>query len=379
MVSKKTIISRVLLLVLIILFCLALSGVVWALTSFPDFALHEFGPANPALSPSQRMVYAFRLFWNRDLLLKPVDPLGDQQEFKIELGETIGSIAERLEEEDLIPSANVFKLYLVYAGLDTTTQAGTYQLSPAMDSMTLAHALQDATPQEVEFIVLPGWRLEEVAASLPTSGLQITQDEFIATAYRPELLANPAGLPLEGSVEGFLLPGSYRIPRDSSAKEMLNLTIAGFGEQVSQGMKIGFERQGLDLRGAVILASIVQREAVIEEEQPVIASVFLNRIAAGMKLDSDPTVQYAHGFIGDQGTWWKNPLSAEDLKILSPYNTYTSPGLPPGPICNPSLSALNAVAYPAETPYYYFRARCDDSSRHAFAVTYEEQLNNACP
>jgi UPF0755 protein len=98
-----------------------------------------------------------------------------------------------------------------------------------------------------------------------------------------------------------------------------------------------------------------------------------------MKLDSDPTVQYALGYNTAAATWWTNPLSASDLQFDSPYNTYLYPGLPPGPICNPGLSALNAVAYPAQTPYYYFRAACDGSGRHAFAQTYEEHLRNACP
>jgi UPF0755 protein len=118
---------------------------------------------------------------------------------------------------------------------------------------------------------------------------------------------------------------------------------------------------------------------MITEEQPMIASVFLNRLADGMKLDSDPTVQYALGFNLRQNTWWTNPLSTDDLGINSPYNTYQNTGLPPGPISNPSLSALRAVAYPADSPYYYFQAACDGSGRHEFARTYEEHLANSCP
>jgi UPF0755 protein len=98
-----------------------------------------------------------------------------------------------------------------------------------------------------------------------------------------------------------------------------------------------------------------------------------------MKLDSDPTVQYALGYNSTQNTWWTNPLTANDLQTQSPYNTYLNAGLPPGPIANPSISALQAVAFPAQTPYYYFRARCDGSGRHLFAATLEEQVKNACP
>jgi UPF0755 protein len=108
-----------------------------------------------------------------------------------------------------------------------------------------------------------------------------------------------------------------------------------------------------------------------------IASVFYNRMAAGMKLDSDPTVQYALGFNDRKNTWWTNPLTSTDVD--SPYNTYLYPGLPPGPIDNPGLEALQAVANPQSTPYYYFRAACDGSGRHNFARTYQEHLKNACP
>jgi len=144
-------------------------------------------------------------------------------------------------------------------------------------------------------------------------------------------------------------------------------------------LRVEFERRGLSLAEAVTLASIVQREAVVEDERPLVASVFYNRLAAGMTLGSDPTVQYALGYNLAQSTWWTNPLSIDDLQVYSPYNTYQVTGLPPGPICSPAISSLQAVAYPADSPYYYFRALCDGSGRHAFAVTYDEHLQNACP
>jgi UPF0755 protein len=112
---------------------------------------------------------------------------------------------------------------------------------------------------------------------------------------------------------------------------------------------------------------------------PLIASVFLNRLNADIKLDADPTVQYAVGYNAAQATWWTNPLSFEDLQLDSPYNTYLYAGLPPGPICNPSIDALRSVAFPAQTPYYFFRAACDGSGRHLFAETFDEHVNNACP
>jgi UPF0755 protein len=127
------------------------------------------------------------------------------------------------------------------------------------------------------------------------------------------------------------------------------------------------------------MASIVQREGVDPNEHSLIASVFYNRLAAGMRLESDPTTQYALGYNENQQTWWTNPLTYDDLAVNSAYNTYQVNGLPPGPISNPGLNALQAVAKPAQTPYYYFRAKCDGSGDHEFATTYDEHLQNACP
>ena len=176
-----------------------------------------------------------------------------------------------------------------------------------------------------------------------------------------------------------MLPGEYRLKRDIPLESFLATVLQQFDEQVPQDMRNAYKQHGLKLTEAVALASMVQREAMVEDEQPIIASVFYNRLAEGMRLESDPTVQFALGYDRKQATWWTNPLSSDDLQIDSPYNTYLNGGLPPGPICNPGISALRAVAYPGETPYYYFRARCDGSGRHSFAKTYQEHLQNACP
>jgi peptidoglycan lytic transglycosylase G len=148
---------------------------------------------------------------------------------------------------------------------------------------------------------------------------------------------------------------------------------------LTNNIRDGLDRQGLSIYQAVTLASIVEREAVHYDEAPMIASVYLNRLKIGMKLDADPTVQYALGYDAVNQTWWTNPLSVDDLKINSPYNTYATDGLPPTPISNPGLEALRAVAFPAETSYYYFSAKCDDSGYHNFAQTFQEHLQNLCP
>ena len=154
--------------------------------------------------------------------------------------------------------------------------------------------------------------------------------------------------------------------------------LEGFARRVDAETRQAFDQRGLSLLSAVTLASIVEREAALAEERPLIASVFLNRLAMGMKLQADPTVQHAMGLQPD-GSWWKSPLTATDLGTDSPYNTYVYAGLPPAPIANPGLASLRAVAFPAATPYYYFRTACDSTGAHLFAETFEEHLHNGCP
>jgi UPF0755 protein len=343
----------------------------------PALAERRFGPPSPSLGSLDRFEYSFRLLWYGGTLTQPLDPGGSEQPFLIEPGEGVPSIAIRLEEVALIRSASAFRDYLIYTGLDTSVQAGDYRLSPAMSMVDIARKLQDATPEQITFVILPGWRIEEIAASLSTSGLEISPQEFLEAAR-----SAPPGLdilPASASTEGFLYPDAYVLPRATTAEELVDEFVRNFSLHLTTDLREGFSRQGLDVYQAVTLASIVQREAVVEDERAQIASVFHNRLRANMKLDSDPTVQYALGFDPVRGTWWTNPLSAADLQIDSPYNTYIHTGLPPGPIANPSVSALRAVAFPAETPYYFFRARCDNSGLHDFSVTFEEHLQNGCP
>jgi UPF0755 protein len=361
---------------LFVLLVLGLIAIIGLALFIPAYAERVYGPSNPLLDSFTRLKYASLMLWYNNQLTMPVDRAGVEQEFVINPGESAASVAENLEGAGLVRSAASFRDYLVYNGLDTTIQAGTFHLSPAMPTIVIAKELQDATPEQITFVILAGWRLEEIAASLPTSGLAITPDEFMAAARAPrsDLDFIPAGA---GS-EGFLLPAKYILPRNISANDLVTLIVRNFALYLGPDLRQAIERQGLTVYEAVTLASMVEREAIVEEEMPLIASVFHNRLTAGMKFDSDPTVQYAIGWNPDQKTWWTNPLSLEDLQINSSYNTYLNIGFPPGPISNPSLAAIQAVAYPAQTPYYYFRALCDGSGKHAFAESFDEHVNNAC-
>ena len=346
----------------------------------PNQAERVFGPPAPELGAVDRLYLAAALLSKEKALTSPTDPDGPSQDFQVQFGEATALVIQRLHLADLIPDPEAFRRYLQYSGLDIGIQAGNYRLSASMTPLEIAQALQDATPSQVTFNILSGWRLEEIAQVLPTSGLSITPEAFLESASKlSEGFLFSASMPPGASLEGFLLPGSYTFERTASLESFIHTFLTAFENRLSLDLQRGFARQGLDIFQAVTLASIVQRESILEVEMPLIASVFYNRLEVGMKLDADSTVQYAIGFNLAQNSWWTNPLSTQDLAVNSPYNTYLYAGLPPGPIANPGLSALNAVAYPAKTPYYYFRADCDGSGRHRFAETFEEHVQNACP
>ena len=184
--------------------------------------------------------------------------------------------------------------------------------------------------------------------------------------------------PQAPALEGYLFPDAYPVGRDTTAAALIELMLARFDERVTPAMRQAYGALGLTLREAVIVASIIQREAVLDEEKPLMAAVFLNRLRAGMPLQADPTVQYALGYQAAAETWWKVPLTADDLQVNSPYNTYLYGGLPPGPISNPGLAALQAVANPAAVEYLFFVVDCAAATpgAHAFSVTYEEHVAN---
>jgi UPF0755 protein len=352
-----------------------LAAIYLALGYAPARASMLYGTPARALSVSDRIEYSTRLLLHGNLLTTPLDQNGVEQIFRIEQGESIASVATRLEQSSIIVSAQAFYDYVVYTGLDLTIQAGDYTLSPALSIIDLTRELQDSTPEDVNFVILSGWRMEEIAASLPTSGLDISPEAFLVAAQiPPQILA----LPSSATMEGFFLPDSYTLPRSTAVQQLLEIIARNFILHITDDMRAGFAAQGLDVYQAVTLASIVERESVHDDEQALIASVFLNRLTTGNALGSDPTVQYALGYDATAQTWWTNPLSLDDLKFDSLYNTYIYAGLPPAPIASPSLQALQAVAFPETSPYYYFQAKCDGSGYHTFTVTFEEHLANRC-
>ena len=347
-----------------------------AVIIIPALASHHYGEPSPALQGRKRFSYAAKILWHDPTIRRVADPYGAEKNFTLEQGESPYQLAARLEEEGLILDTEAFLTLLIYTGMDTSLLPGNYKLSPSLSMQSIAGMLQDSRASQIEFVVLPGWRIEEISASLASSGLLISEDTFLDAAHSPPPLVLEAGD--ASSHEGFLFPDSYLLSRNLTAEQLITELTLNFARNLSPEIKTGFAAQGLTLYDGVKLASIVEREAVIADERKMIASVFFNRLRAGQKLETDPTVQYSLGYDDASQSWWKAPLTYADLEVVSIYNTYTHPGLPPTPICNPSLSSLEAVAFPDETPYYYFRARCDGSGLHAFAETFDGHLANGC-
>ncbi len=365
------------LLVTVLLIAIAGLGL-FILMGIPILAQSVFGTPSSALTIVQKIQYSGQILLSRNALEKPVATSAPEVEFTIEMGESINAISLQLENAGLIPDAMAFRNYLIYKGYDTQIKAGSHMISAASTPIQIAQEILNVYSDTVTFNILPGWRAEEIAAALPTSGIDVTPEQFMAVVKDPSQMGLGEYLPAGTSLEGFMFPGEYKIKRDISPAQLALTFVQRFQSQISPEVRQQLESHGLTFYQAIILASIVQRETYFDAERPTIASVFFNRLAAGAKLETDPTVQYALGYNAEWGNWWKSPLTAADLTIDSPYNTYIISGLPPAPISNPDLSSILAVASPASTDYYYFRAKCDGSGEHVFARTFEEHVANEC-
>ena len=338
---------------------------------------------NPTLDPVRRAYLQVYLSQHEAALAAPAGRATGPVEFVIAPGEGAAAIADNLISAGLLTDAELFLNYLAYYGLDGGLVAGNYRLDPQATVPELADSLGSGRSQLLELGFLPGWRSEEMANYLRVvAPAQIDADSFLEVVASRRGLAGDysflASLPEGASLEGYLFPGAYPIARDTTAPVLVDLMLTRFDERVTPAMRQAYGALGLSLRDAVILASIIQREALLDEEKPLMAAVFLNRLRAGMPLQADPTVQYALGYQEATETWWKVPLSADDLLISSPFNTYLSGGLPPGPISNPGLAALEAVANPADVGYLFFVLDCAAATpgTHAFSTTYDEHVAN---
>lgn len=324
---------------------------------------------------------------NEDALHQPHSVDSRSVRFEVAPGSTARSIAEQLAAIGLIGDATLFEAYVRVQGISGRLEAGTFYLSPSMTPVEIAAALQNAQAASIRVTIPEGWRLEQIADYLRDGGVLADSEEYrrrvlagdltgIDVSRYPFLTSRPAG----ASLEGYLFPSTFELPAEgATALDLLQRQLDAFRAQVMPVYESARENGDttLDLYALLTLASIVEREAVLPEERPAIAAVYLNRLAVGMKLDADPTVQYAMGYQSASGQWWKTPVFLEEYSSVdSPYNTYIYAGIPPGPIAGPGLASIRAVLYPDEHDYLYFVATPDGSGAHVFAETYAEHVEN---
>jgi UPF0755 protein len=274
-------------------------------------------------------------------------------------GLSLGEVAEALEGENIILSRSLFLLWARLTGAERKIKAGEYLLSPGMTPLQILRKLTRGLVVTHGITIPEGFIREQIAELLEIKGL-VDKAQFLALTGDGALLKQYG---LSGrNLEGYLYPDTYHFARGLSPRTVIDAMVRRFLEVV-RPLQERIRDSDMPLENVVTLASIVEKETGRAEERPLIASVFLNRLRKGMRLDSDPTVIYGlKGFNGN--------LTRKDLNRPTPYNTYVIRGLPPGPIANPGLDAIKAVLYPAESKYLYFVSKNDGS--HHFSNTLSE-------
>ncbi|MGZ8562401.1 MAG: endolytic transglycosylase MltG [Candidatus Limnocylindria bacterium] len=330
---------------------------------------------------------------------------GDATRVTVEVvgGSTDSQIAQLLVDRGLVKSELLFLYTVKQAGRAGDLQAGVYDLSPTLRPSEIVAALKQEAGVEVSITLIEGWRLEQMVGYLGTTKLTMNLDEFAALARTPpaDLIAKYdflAGLPPGHSLEGYLYPDTYRVDANATARQVIEKLLDTFGRRLTQEIRDGITAQGLTIDQAVTLASIVEREAVLDTERPTIAGVYLNRInnpkagTVGL-LNADPTLQYglASAEFGSRPVsdwhdivWWPQ-LQTAGTEVVLPdalagYQSYQVKGLPPTPISAPRIASIAGVAAPdTASGYFYFVAGCPNGVRdgsHYFAKTLPEQNAN---
>ena len=284
----------------------------------------------------------------------------------VKKGASLREIGDILQGDDLITSSSFFVFYAKLTGAEKQIEAGSYRLS---NSLSMPEILEHLVGGDVIYcrVVIPeGYTTDQIGKLLVSKGIMTGDD------WQNALETEDFGYPfLEGApagprrLDGFLFPATYDLTTNFTPQEILELMLGRFNTAFTPDLQAQARAQHLSVRQVVILASIVEREAKLDSERPIIASVFLNRLHIGMRLESDATIQYLLGTP-------KENLTDGDLRIPSPYNTYLHSGLPPGPISNPGLASIRAVLYPAKTDYLFFMGKSDGS--HVFSATFREHV-----
>lgn len=296
--------------------------------------------------------------------LRPLDPHGAPRIVFIPPGASSAGIGRALASAGVIRRAGDFVITVRLRGVDRDLREGEYRLSPAMGLLQIVDTIARGDVVLHTITVPEGFTAQEIADLLARAGLgERARLAAIVRAGARTLDVEFLSLLPVASLEGYLFPDTYRIPRHLSEREVIRLFVERFAEVALPQWRA--HGGGRPLHEIVTMASLVEREARVPAERPLIAGVLYSRLRKGWPLEVDATVLYALGR-------HKPVVTFQDLKVDSPYNTYLHVGLPPGPIANPGLAAIDAALRPASTGYLFYVARADGS--HAFSRTLAEHL-----
>ena len=324
-------------------------------------------------------------FYVYDHMLKPVNPQdSDTVTFKIAQGDSISTIASNLVEQHLLRSETLFKYSIMFNGLTSLIHYGDYQISPNMDANQIISLLTSGSDTaERTITIIPGWTVTDIAAYFVKIGALPNANEFLQLCndsltfknyYTIQQAAENRGLAGRKYVlEGYLAPDTYRVFTNASAESLIHTlmdqTDVVINTVFNADDSAGKYQTTLTQDQTIILASMIEKEAKAKGDFAKVSAVFHNRLAAGMRLESDPTVKYVLGV-------QNYILTPEQLATDSPYNTYVVAGLPVGPICNPSQAAIEAALYPDLTyideKYLYFCSKGPEASDLQFSKTLAE-------
>jgi UPF0755 protein len=293
-------------------------------------------------------------------LLMPL-PVGNKNiEIQIPKGSTFRQAVEIFSHERIIRDKNLFLLIGRISRIDRKIRAGYYSIYSSMNSLDLLTALRRGQIIEYEITVVEGDSLREVGEKLAGKGI-VNEGDFRKFASDKSFLsAYNINAP---TIEGYIFPETYKIPKGMDPKEALGMMINKMRENLSDKLTARAEEIGFSERQVLTLASIIEKEAVTDDERPLISAVYHNRLRKKIPLQADPTAIY-----GIKSS--REKIMSEDLKRKTPYNTYVIKGLPPGPIASPGIKSITAALYPANVPYIYFVSNNDGT--HQFTVTLRE-------
>lgn len=315
------------------------------------------------------MVPAAMAGWSWWKLQRPFKGYPDgERQVEIQSGMGAAQILQLLQKEGVIADANLARFYLVYVLGDPPMKAGDYSFTGPMSTPEVLGKLVRGQVVTDSVTLIEGLTLEETAERLEQAGLG-RRETFLDLMRSPELIADLD--PEAPDLEGYLFPETYSFARHTDEQTVVTTLVRTFRQRYENQIRplLGAS-SGRSLRQVITLASIVEKEAQVPSERPLIAGVYSNRLDRGIGLMADPTVIYALKRLGQ----WNGNIRRTDLRVDSPYNTYRYAGLPPGPICSPGLASLRAAADPADIPYLYFVSRNDGT--HVFASTLQEHNRN---